>query len=104
MDTTLKGDAKYMAQRTPIRERVLPTYTKGEEIFNMVTHIVGGAVGIATLVLCVLIAAIARNVIGIVSCAIFGVSMITLYTMSSIYHGLHVNTSKRVFQIMLKTL
>ena len=89
-----------MAQRTPIRERVLPTYTKGEEIFNMVTHIVGGAVGIVTLVLCVLIAAIARNVIGIVSCAIFGVSMITLYTMSSIYHGLHVNTSKRVFQII----
>ena len=29
----------------------LPTYTKGEEIFNAVSHIVGGAFGIAALVL-----------------------------------------------------
>ena len=33
--------------RIPIKERILPVYTKGEEIFNMVTHIVGGGVGCA---------------------------------------------------------
>ena len=32
--------------RTKLADRVLPTYTKGEEIFNMVSHIVGGAAGI----------------------------------------------------------
>lgn len=89
-----------MTQRIPVRERILPTYTKGEEIFNMVTHIVGGAVGIATLVLCVIIAALEKSAVGIISSAIFGASMITLYTMSSIYHGLRPNTSKRVFQII----
>ncbi len=89
-----------MAERTPLKKRILPSYTKGEEIFNMVTHIVGGAVGVVTLVLCVLIAAWEKNVVGVVSGAIFGVSMITLYTMSSIYHGLRPNTSKRVFQII----
>ena len=29
-------------KRTKLDDRVLPVYTKGEEIFNMVTHIVGG--------------------------------------------------------------
>lgn len=44
-------------KRTRLRDRFLPDYTTGEEIFNMVTHIVGGAVGIAALVLCVVFSA-----------------------------------------------
>ena len=32
--------------RTKLKDRVLPYYTKGEEIFNMTPHIVGGAFGI----------------------------------------------------------
>ena len=44
--------------RTKLCDRVLPDYTVGEEIFNMVSHIVGGAVGVVTLVLCVVIAAL----------------------------------------------
>ena len=89
-----------MTERTKIKYRVLPAYTNGEEIFNMVTHIVGAAVGIATLVLCVLIAALDGNVLGVVCSAIFGASMILLYTMSSVYHGLRTNTSKKIFQII----
>ena len=88
-------------KRTKLEERVLPTYTKGEEIFNMVSHIVGVAVAITTIVLCVVTAAIHHNGYGIVSGAIFGVSMLLLYVMSSIYHGLHPNLkSKKVFQIL----
>ncbi len=85
--------------RTRLRDRVLPSYTKGEEIFNMVTHIVGGALGITATVLCVVFAAIHHNVYGVVSGAIFGAMMIILYTMSSIYHGLRPNMAKKVFQI-----
>ena len=40
-------------KRTKLDDRVLPEYTRGEEIFNMVTHIVGGVFGIAVLVLCI---------------------------------------------------
>ena len=86
--------------RTRLRDRELPSYTKGEEIFNMVSHIVGGALGITATVLCVVFAAIHHNVYGVVSGAIFGAMMIVLYTMSSIYHGLRVNTAKKDFQIM----
>ena len=40
--------------RTKIKDRILPTYTKGEEIFNMTSHIVGAALGVVSLVLCVI--------------------------------------------------
>ena len=86
--------------RIKLKDRVLPTYTKGEEIFNMTSHIVGGALGIAATTLCIIFAALHNNVYGIISSAIYGFSMILLYTMSSIYHGLRPNKAKRVFQIL----
>ena len=87
--------------RTKLKDRILPKYTKGEEIFNMTSHIVGGALGVVALVLCVVFAAINGNVYGVVSGAIYGVTMIVLYTMSSIYHGLSPKRfSKRVFQVL----
>ena len=87
-------------QRTKLTDRILPTYTKGEEIFNMTSHIVGGALGIVA-TLCVIMAAIHHNVYGVVSGAIYGFTMILLYTISSIYHGLSPKRfSKRVFQVL----
>ena len=85
--------------RTRLRDRELPSYTKGEEIFNMASHIVGGVLGITATVLCVVFAAFHHNVYGVVSGAVFGSMMIVLYTMSSIYHGLRPNMAKKVFQI-----
>lgn len=60
-------------KRTKLDDRVLPDYTRGEEIFNMVTHIVGGALGITTLVLCVVFSAIHKNGMELlqVSCMVF---------------------------------
>ena len=88
-------------KRTKLNDRALPDYTKGEEIFNMVSHIVGGAVGICALVLCVVFAALHRNVWGVVSCSIYGAAMVILYTMSSIYHGLSPRLkAKKVFQVI----
>ena len=88
-------------KRTKLADRILPTYTKGEEIFNMISHIVGGAFGIAVTVLCIIMAAVHHNVYGVVSSSIYGATMIILYTMSSIYHGLSPRTTgKKVFQIL----
>lgn len=67
----------------------------------MTSHIVGGVLGIVATVLCVVFAAIHGNGYGVVSGAIYGVTMIILYTMSSIYHGLKPQRySKRVFQVL----
>lgn len=87
--------------RIKLSDRVLPTYTKGEEIFNMVSHIVGAALGIAALVLCIIFSAIHKNAYAVVSSCIYGVSLVLLYTMSSIYHGLNSKIrTKKVFQII----
>ena len=53
--------------RTKLADRVLPTYTKGEEIFNMVSHIVGAPLGIVALVLGVIFSAKHGNGYGIAS-------------------------------------
>lgn len=77
-----------------------PRYTKGEELFNMITHIVGGGLGLVALLVCVTIAAFAQNIWGVVSAFAYGFSVILLFTMSSIYHGLKVGSAKRVFRIL----
>ena len=87
-------------RRTGFKDRPLPDYTKGEEIFNMVSHIVGGAIGVAALVLCIIFSAIHRNGYALAGSIVYGVSMITLYTMSSVYHGLREGTAKRVIQVL----
>ena len=87
-------------KRTKLSDRKLPDYTRGEEIMNMVTHIVGGVIGIAVLTLCVIRAALNGNVYGIVTSAIYGTCMITMYTISSVYHGLKPNMGKKVMQVI----
>ena len=88
-------------KRIKLADRTLPNYTKGEEIFNMTSHIVGGVLGIVATVLCIIMASIHKNVYGIVSGAIYGTTMILLYTMSSIYHGLNPKRkAKKVMQIL----
>ena len=77
----------------------LPNYTKGEELFNAISHIVGGAFGIVALVIGVVFACKYSDAYGIVSMSIYGSSMILLYTMSSIYHFLNKNKAKKVFRI-----
>lgn len=89
-----------MANRTKLSDRQLPDYTKGEEIFNMVSHIVGGALGIAALVLCIITAAKASSAIGVISSCIYGITLILLYTMSSVYHGLRPGMGKKVMQVL----
>lgn len=88
-------------KKVKLGDRVLPVYTKGEEIFNMVSHIVGGAIGIAILTLCVIFAAIHKDGYALASGIVYGVSVVLMYTMSSIYHGLRANIkAKKVFQVI----
>ena len=77
-----------------------PRYTKNEERFNMITHIVGGGLGVVALLFCVIVAAYNQNIWGVVSGLIYGFSVVLLFTMSSIYHGLHIGLPKRVFRVL----
>lgn len=66
---------------------------------NMVTHIAGAALAVIGLFLC-LYKAIPGSFLNISAAAIYGFSAVLLYTMSSIYHGLHPGTAKKVLQIL----
>lgn len=89
-----------MRKRIKLKDRLLPNYTIAEEITNMVTHIVGGALGIAALLLCTITAVTNRNTYGVVGSVIYGFAMIVLYTMSSVYHGLKPGMGKKVLQVL----
>ncbi len=67
---------------------------------NMVTHIIGGIFGIIALVLCVVFSSIKKDAGLIVGSCIYGVSLIVLYTNSSIYHGLKPSMGKKVMQVI----
>lgn len=90
-----------MKKRTKLADRTMPNYTRGEEVFNMVSHIVGAALGIVALVLCIFFAVKnGHGPLAVVSVIIYGVALIILYTMSSVYHGLRLNMGKRVMRVI----
>ena len=78
----------------------LPDYTRAEEITNMVTHIVGGVFAMAAIPLLAVAAALHGNVWAIVSGAIYGVTLLIMFTVSSVYHGLHKGRAKRVMRVI----
>lgn len=74
-------------------------YTLGEEITNSITHGIGSLLSIAALVLMIIKAAIYKSALDVVSVIIFGISLIILYTMSTLYHAISNEKAKSVFKI-----
>lgn len=89
-----------LAKRTALKDRRLPDYTIGEELFNMISHIVGAAFGLAALSILVGRALWDHDFWAFSSGLVYGLMMILLYTMSSVYHGLRPGMAKKVLQIL----
>ena len=89
-----------MARRTPLDQRQLPRYTRGEEIFNFVSHAAGGGLAVIMLVLCLVRSALHRDPWAVVSSAVYGLSMVCVYVISSVYHGLKPLRAKKVLQVL----
>lgn len=94
MDCSVNSGKSYLERKIPI-----PKYTLGEELISSISHGIGAGLGVVALCMCVSIASAHNNVWGIVSSWVFGLSMIILYSMSCIYHGLKPNNAKRVMRI-----
>lgn len=86
-------------KRTKLHDRVLPSYSNGEEIMNMVTHIAGGAFAVIAMLLS-LWKSLPVGGLHLFTTIIYGTAIILLYTMSSIYHGLRPGTAKKVMQVL----
>lgn len=74
----------------------LPRYSLGEEIFSSVSH--GASALMAAAALVILLAACEKTPVKIASVAVYGGTMIALYAISCIYHGLGLNRAKLVFR------
>ena len=77
--------------------RFFSFYTKGEEIFNAVSHIAGGGLG---LIFWIVLAVFSYpDPAALVAVSLFGFGAVTLYTMSALYHFLPDGKAKGVFRI-----
>jgi len=71
-----------------------------EEIFNSITHAIGALVSIAGLVLLIAFSSIYGNSGHVVSCTIFGFTLVLLYTASTLYHSFRKPKLKHMFKIL----
>ena len=74
-------------------------YTVGEEIFNSVSHGVSALGAIVGCSVMVTLAACFGNGTAVLSALIFGLSLITMYTMSTLYHAFPFEKVKRIFRV-----
>jgi len=72
-------------------------YTLGEEIAHAVSHGIGVLLSIAGLAVLVVFAARNGNAWHIISCSIYGATLVMLYTASTLYHGI---TQPKVKQVL----
>ena len=86
-----------------IKSIEIPKYSLSEEIISAVSHGIGAGLAVSACVLGVVKAVhdhAAVGAAGIVSAAVFGLTMIMLYCMSTIYHALPIGDAKRVFRVI----
>lgn len=88
--------ARAQLRRERCQRMGLPRYSLGEEIFSSVSHGVSALAALAALVL--LLVFCEKTPVKIASVAVYGGTMVTLYTVSCIYHGLGLNRAKIVFR------
>ena len=75
----------------------LSFYTRGEEIFNAVSHIAGGA--LALVFWAVLVTLCPTDAAAQVGVSLFGAGALILYTMSALYHFLPDGRAKGVMRV-----
>ena len=86
-----------------IKSIEIPKYSFSEELISAISHGFGAGLAVSACVLGVVKAVCdlaSVGAAGIVSAAVFGLTMIMLYCMSTIYHALPVGNAKRVFRVI----
>lgn len=76
------------------------SYSTGEEIANSVTHGVAALLSIAGLVVMLSMMPVTAGAATITAAAVFGASMIFLYTASTLYHAIPNLRVKRILQVL----
>ncbi|MBU1221225.1 hemolysin III family protein [Myxococcota bacterium] len=77
-----------------------PAYTQGEEIASGVIHGIGIALSSAGLAMMIVFATMFGNGWHIATSIVYGISLILLYTASTLYHSLTNERAKHIFKIL----
>ena len=77
---------------------VARSYTIGEEIWHCTIHGMGIILSVAGLVILAALSALHGNAWTVVSTVIFGVSMVMLYTASTLYHAVPNQEAKKILK------
>lgn len=80
-------------------DRTWKRYTVGEEIFNSVSHGAGAVLALGGMVLMVVLSTIHESGLALTASLIYGVSLIVLYTMSTVYHAVQSVKAKEILRI-----
>jgi hemolysin III len=73
-------------------------YTRGEEIANWITHGIGLAASVAGLTLLIIFASLRGDAWHVVSFTVFGLTLLALYTISTLYHAQRGGRAKQFFR------
>jgi hemolysin III len=77
-----------------------PVQSRREEIANSLSHGVGLVLAVAGLAVLVACAALRGGVEHVVTCAVFGVSLVLLYAASTLYHGVRHHRVKPLLRVL----
>lgn len=83
-----------------VKEIDLPPYTRRQEWWNMLSHAFGVIFSLVGGIFLLIKASYSGDAWRIVTSAVFMFSLLVLYTISSVYHGLYRNNGKRVLRVL----
>ena len=78
----------------------LVDYSRKEDWVNSITHIIGAVFALVVTVLCVARGITLNRVDYVVLSLIYGITMISVFVCSSVYHGLRPNNAKKVMRVV----
>ncbi len=78
----------------------LANYSRTEDWLNSISHMVGGGLSVLALILCIIRSIILRRWDYALLSLIYGLTMIAMYSCSSVYHALRPNRGKKAMRLV----
>ncbi|WP_297332285.1 hemolysin III family protein [Flavobacterium sp.] len=73
---------------------------KKEELLNVITHGTGAVLSVAALIIMLVYCIVKGSAMHIAACAVFGLSLVVLYSASTIYHAVAKLKLKRLWRLI----
>ena len=86
--------------RTPLKDRSFPDYSRREELFNSVSHACGVVVALVLMWIAVRAAMQCGKPCALVSSVVYVSSLLVMFLVSSVYHGLPKGMPKQVMRVV----